>query len=65
MLSQETESRLARLIMAIANEEKKVELARQALAEQHHFEPFAAFQRIDRKCHGFISTNDIRVFLKY
>ncbi len=64
MLSLETKTRLSVLIKAIAESEKKIEIVRHVLAEQPMFEPYAAFQRIDRLGRKCISSSDIVSFLK-
>ena len=48
MLSLETEARLSRLIIALSDLERKIELKRQILARKPRFEPFTAFQRLRR-----------------
>ena len=65
MMSKETEARVARVIMTIAQEEKAIEVVRQVLAEQSQFEPYAAFQRLDRQYHGYITSSDLKRYLKY
>jgi len=64
MVSIETEARIVRLIMEIAKEERGIEVVRQVLAEQPLFEPYAAFQRIDRHYRGYLTSGDLRHFLK-
>jgi hypothetical protein len=64
-ITEETELRLARLICGIAEEEKAVDMSRQRLAEHVDFEPYAAFQLLDAKLHGYISSEDIKNFLQY
>ncbi len=64
-VSQETAVQLARLILAIAQEEKAVEVTRQVLAEQPQFEPYAAFQLLDTQLHGYISSEDVYQFVRY
>ena len=55
---------LARLILAIAQEENAVEVTRQVLAEQLQFEPYAAFQLLDSQLHGYITSEDVLQFLR-
>lgn len=64
MLALETEHELAQLIMAICREEKAQEVLRQVLAEQTLYEPYAAFQRLDRDSHGYLSSRDLHRFLR-
>lgn len=40
---------LADLLLTLAKHEKGIELKRIFLAENENFEPYSAFQRIDRK----------------
>ncbi len=64
-MSLETELELAKVVMTIAAEERGREVARQVLAEQPTFEPFAAFQRLDRNNQGYLTSIDIRAFVRY
>ena len=64
MLSLETESRLASLIGAIAENERMIEVRRQLLAEQPLFAPYSAFLRIDKYHTGCITAYDIKDFLR-
>jgi len=65
MISLETDARLVRLILAISKEEKALEVVRQVLAQQSKFEPYAAFQRLDKKYRGYLTTSDLKTFLQY
>ncbi len=65
MMSIETEARVARLIMEIAAHERQIEEFRQALARLPAFEPYAAFQRLDRKYTGYVTAKDLKLFLMY
>ena len=65
MLGFQTELKLASLFRFIAENEKLIECARQALAEQNEFEPNTAFKRIDRSSNGYLSIYDIQRLLKY
>lgn len=64
MLSIETSALLRALLMAIATGEISIEKQRRALAKLVKFEPYAAFQRIDRNRTGFIDSMDILTFLR-
>jgi len=64
MFNHETEIRFHRLLLALAKFERNIELMRQKLAKEYNFEPFAAFQRIDRDCNGFITKEELIDFLK-
>lgn len=65
MLSPNTEERLARLIMTISEEEKATEVVRQMLGKQPAFEPYAAFQRLDSRCEGYLTSTDLVNFLRH
>ena len=65
MLSIETESRVAKLFLALADGEKSVEVNRRRLAEQHLFDPYSVFKRLDSQGKGRIDEFDIVDFLRY
>ncbi len=56
--------KLAKLLMVIGETELKIEFARQNLCKHKSFEPYAAFQRIDRGNDGWISCTDLIKFMK-
>ena len=64
MLSLETEARLVRLLMAIAHEELILDTLRENLIEIPEFEPYAAFQYLDKESHGFLTAHDLKSFLQ-
>lgn len=64
MLSVETKARLMSLLVAIAEGEISIEKQRKALGKLVKFEPYSAFQRIDRRRTGFIDSLDILNFLR-
>jgi len=64
MPSVQTQYRLADLLKAIADGEKQIEITRQVLAEKSAFEPYAAFQRIDRNGNGFITSFELLDYLR-
>eukprot|EP00743_Colponemidia_sp_Colp-15_P002650 GILK01002872.1.p1 GENE.GILK01002872.1~~GILK01002872.1.p1 ORF type:complete len:586 (-),score=91.06 GILK01002872.1:92-1849(-) len=64
IMSFETQSVLAQLFLAVSEGERQVEVVRQVLAEQDHFEPYTAFRRLDRHANGFLTSSDILSFLK-
>ena len=53
-LSSVVRSRLADLLITVAEEEQRIEKQRQSLAQLLAFEPYAAFSRIDRENRGWI-----------
>lgn len=63
MLSSETEDKLVNLILTIAQLEKSLENIRQVLSELPEYEPYAAFQRLDREKKKYITATDINKFL--
>ena len=52
--SIETKQKLAKLLAFIGEQEQHIEFARQNLCKLTAFEPYAAFQRIDRSGKGLI-----------
>jgi Ca2+-binding EF-hand superfamily protein len=64
MLSVETSSLLKSLLVAIASGEMSIEKQRKALGILAKFEPYSAFQRIDRKRTGFVDSMDLLNFLR-
>lgn len=64
MISVETQALLADVILAIAKEERALEVMREILAEQVLFCPYTAFLRIDRKNYGYVDKNDLQSFLR-
>ena len=63
-LSQEMLDLLKKFIITLRKGEHQVETQRQRLAKLEKFEPYAAFQRIDRDWDGQISSVDILRFLR-
>jgi len=63
MISLETNARIIRIILDIAAEELTLEITRQELTQHPHFVPYSVFQRIDRKCVGYIRVEDLKNFL--
>ena len=64
MLSIETEARVAKLFLNLAEGEKSVEINRQVLADQLDFDPYQAFKRLDTQGKNSIDEFDIVDFLK-
>ena len=61
--NQRSSMQLCEFFLAIARNEKKIEVIRQLLAENEDFEPYAVFKRIDRENKQFITAEDIIKFL--
>lgn len=64
MLAIETKARLKSLLIAIAEGEIALENQRQVLADVPLFEPYAAFNRLDRAGAGFLTSKDFLRFLR-
>jgi hypothetical protein len=64
MLSIETEARVAKLFLNLAEGEKSVEINRQVLADQLDFDPYQTFKRLDTQGKNSIDEFDIVDFLK-
>lgn len=62
-LSARTQTRLAHVIAAIAEGEKRTEMVRQVLAEQKMFEPYTTFRRLDQLRTGELTSADLVDFL--
>lgn len=56
-------SKLAALLLTVAEEEQDIEKHRQILARRLTFEPYSAFTRIDRENMGFVCGRELRIFL--
>jgi Ca2+-binding EF-hand superfamily protein len=63
-LSLGTQAKVKSLLIAIAEGEKSVEKQRRILGRNPLFEPYAAFQRIDRRRVGFVNSIDLLNFLR-
>lgn len=63
MTSQKTIALLLNFLIEYAEGEKQQEILRQILCEQELFEPYAAFQRIDRNRNGALDAHQLRKFL--
>lgn len=64
MLSIETEARVAKMFLTLADGENLVELKRQALADQLDFDPYLAFKRFDMENKNYIDEFNIVNFMK-
>jgi hypothetical protein len=64
MLSIETESRISKLLLTLADGEKATELTRQLLSDKRDFDPYLAFKRLDREGKNRIDEFNIVDFLK-
>ena len=64
MLSIETEARVAKLFLNIAEGEKSVEITRQVLSEQIDYDPHQVFKRLDTEGKNSVDEFNIVDFLK-
>ena len=62
-LPSEVKTRLATMMLNIAEEEARLESQRNKLCVQNLFEPYSAFSRIDRDGKGFITARDVGKYL--
>jgi Ca2+-binding EF-hand superfamily protein len=65
MNSVEVEAQIINIILSISKAEQGVERLRQVLSQKPLYEPYAAFQRIDRKYGGYITVKSLQEFLLY
>ena len=63
MSSIEVDAKVICIILTIAKAEEVIEQHRQILSQKPQYEPYAAFQRLDRSCKGYVTTNDLKLFL--
>lgn len=64
MLSIETEARVSKVFLSLADGERAVEVNRKILADQLDFDPYQAFRRIDTENKNYIDEFNIINFLK-
>ena len=64
MLSIETEARLAKLFLNIADGEKAVEKSRKLLGDQLDFDPSQTFKKLDLESKNYVDEFNIVDFLK-
>ena len=64
MLSVETEARVAKLFLSLAEGERSVEINRQVLADQLDYEPYSVFKRLDTQGKNNLDEYDLVDFLK-
>jgi hypothetical protein len=63
-VSMVTKKRLAKLLIHTGEVEMHVEFSRQTICKAPSFEPYAAFQRIDRAGKGYISAKDVLHYMR-
>ena len=64
MVSLETQARVLKIFICMAEYEKTIEILRQILCNQDEFDPKAIFRRFDREAKLNIDDIDIKNFLK-
>lgn len=62
-MSSVVRSRLASLMITVAEEEASIERQRQSVGGLEAFEPYSAFSRIDRENKGYICGKEIKEYL--
>ena len=64
MLSVETEARIAKILLALAEGERSIEISRQVLSDNYDFDPYQIFKYLDLDCKNAINACDILNFLR-
>lgn len=64
MLSSETDSRLSKMLLILADGEASVEVTRQVLANQIGFDPYNLFRLLDTEVKGWVDSLNIIDFLR-
>jgi hypothetical protein len=64
MISIETQARVAKVFLNLADGEKAVEITRQVLADQISFDAYQTFKRLDKEGKNYIDSYNIVDFLK-
>lgn len=64
MLSSETESRLAKMLLILADGEASVETTRQVLSNQLGFDPYNLFRLLDTEVKGWVDSVNLIEFLR-
>ena len=59
-----TKKKLAKLLTHTGESEQRAEFCRQNLCKTQAFEPYAAFQRLDRAGKGYITPRDLANFMR-
>ena len=58
-----TLEKFCEILFAMSDGERQIEIVRQILCEQKHFESYSAFRRLDRNRKNFLESQDIYNFL--
>ncbi len=64
MLSIETEARVAKILLSLAEGERSIEVSRQVLSDNYDFDPYQIFRALDSCCKNCVDTCDIINFLR-
>jgi hypothetical protein len=65
MISIETEARIAKFLLTLADAEREVESIRQVLAKQLGFDAYNIFRVLDKSLKNNLDEYDVYSFLKY
>jgi hypothetical protein len=65
MVSKETESRIIKIFLCLADYEKKIDILRNILCTQNDFDARNIFSRLDILEKGYLDEKDFKDFLKY
>ena len=63
-LSAETESKMCKLLLSLADGESNVEVTREVLANQIGFDPYSVFRKLDTEGKGYVDSLNVVEFLK-
>ncbi len=64
MLSLETEARITKLLLKIAEGEKSIEIIRQVICSKIDFDPLSAFKCLDSENNNYLTEKNFKHFLK-
>jgi hypothetical protein len=64
MVSYETEEKLTRLLIRLADGEKSVEILRSVLSDLKEFDPYLIFKCLDKENKNYIDAYNLVDFLK-
>ena len=64
MLSIETEARITKLLLKLAEGEKSIEIIREIICNKIDFDPLSAFKLLDKDNNNYLTEKDIKYFLK-
>ena len=59
MLSVETEARVAKLLLSLAEGERTVEISHQVLSDNYDFDPYQIFRALNTECKNKVNSYNI------